>query len=132
MRALALALALAVSGCAFGVKHPALTAGIVGGTVALTTCEIGTDFDSHGTCGIVGASGAVGLFAIVGLAILLGGEGHTVLVGDEAVPPPIVREKKTPPPAPDPTPSPAPAPSSASVPAPAPAPTPTPSPSPAP
>lgn len=116
MRTLALCLCLSLAGCAFGVKHPAITAGIVGGTVALGTCEIGTDFESHGTCGIIGASGAVGLAAIVGLAILLGGEGHTVLVGDEATPPPIVREKKAPPP-PPPAPSP-PAPPPPTAPAP--------------
>lgn len=109
MRSLAVVLAISVSGCAFGVKHPAITAGIVGGTVALGSCEVGTDFDSHGTCAIIGAGGAVALFGIVALAILLGGEGHTVLVGEETEPPPIVREKKSPP-APTPTPTPEPTP----------------------
>jgi len=106
MRTLALVLVLSVTGCAFGVKHPAITAGIVGGTVALGSCEIGTDFDNHGACGIIGGAGAVALLGIVGLAILLGGDGHTVLVGEEAQPAPIVREKK-----PTPTPTPAPEPS---------------------
>jgi hypothetical protein len=101
MRALALALCISVTGCAFAVKHPAITAGIVGGTIAFGTCELGTDLDNHGA----GGSGALALFGIVGLAILLGGEGHTVLVGEEAEPPPIVREKKSPPPPPEPAPT---------------------------
>jgi hypothetical protein len=121
MRALALALAISISGsvtgCAFAVKHPAITAGIVGGTVAFGSCELGTDFESHGTCGIIGGSGALGLAGIVALAILLGGEGHTVLVGDEG-PPPIVREKKSP--APEPASTPLPEPTSPAPPPPAP------------
>ncbi len=101
MRALALTLCVTVAGaagCEFAVKHPATTSGIVGATVGLSTCEIGTDFDSNGTCGIVGAGAGVALFAIVGIAILLGGEGHTVLqepMTEE--PPPLVRDKKQPP-----------------------------------
>jgi hypothetical protein len=110
MRALALVVAISVTGCAFAVKHPAVTAGIVGGTVAFGSCELGTDFESHGACGIIGGGGAVALFGIVALAILLGGEGHTVLVGEEAEPPPIVREKKSPTPTPTPTPEPTPTP----------------------
>lgn len=103
MRALAFALVLSVTGCAFAVKHPAITAGIVGGTVAFGTCELGTGFESTGTCSIIGGAAAVGLAGIVALAIVLGGDGHTVLVGEETAPPPIVREKK---PAPAPAPEP--------------------------
>jgi len=105
MRALALALVLSVTGCAFAVKHPAITAGIVGGTVGFSTCELGTSFESTGTCSIIGGAAAVGLAGVVAPAIVLGGDGHTVLVGEEATPPPIVREKK---PAPEPAPAPAP------------------------
>lgn len=127
MRALALVVAISVSGCAFAVKHPAVTAGIFGGTVALGSCEIGTDFENHGACGIIGGAGALALFGIVGLAILLGGEGHTVLVGEETAPPPIVREKKSPPPPP-----PTPTPTSEPQPTPSPSPPPAPEPAPAP
>lgn len=109
MRALALMLCVTVAGaagCEFAVKHPAVTSGIVGATVGFGTCEIGTDFDSNGTCAVIGGGAGVALFAIVGLAILLGGEGHTVLQESMTeAPPPLVRDKKPPPP-----PAPAPAP----------------------
>ncbi len=100
-------LCVTVAGCGFAVKHPAITSGIVGATVGFGTCEIGTDFESNGTCGIVGAGAGLALFAIVGVAILLGGEGHTVLQESMTEePPPIVREKKPTPPPPTPTPAP--------------------------
>lgn len=110
MRAPALVLAISLTGCAFAVKHPAVTAGVVGGTVAFGTCELGTDLDSHGTCGIVGGSAALALAGVVALAILLGGDGHTVLQEPMTEdPPPIVRDKKpAPPPAPPAPPAPAP------------------------
>ncbi len=79
MRATSFLVILALSSCAFAVKHPAATAGIVGGTLGFTTCEIGSDFDAHGTCGIVGAGAAALLGGAVLLAILAGGEGNTVL-----------------------------------------------------
>ncbi len=105
MRALALVLAISITGCGFAVRHPAITAGIVGGTVAFGTCELGTDFENHGACGIIGGSGAVALAGIVALAVLLGGEGHTVLQEPMTEdPPPIVREKKPAPPPVEPSP----------------------------
>ena len=79
MRAAALGLIVALSSCAFGAKHPAATAGIVGATLGLTTCEIGTDFDgSHGACAGVSAGAALLLGGTVFLAMLFGGEGNTV------------------------------------------------------
>ncbi len=124
MRALALLLCVAIvgsSGCEFGVRHPAVTAGILGGVVGLGTCEIGTDFESNKACALIGGGAAALLGGVVALAILLGGEGHTVLqepMTEEPVP--IVRDKKrAPAPAPDPAPGPAPAPAP-DVPAPAP------------
>jgi len=116
MRALALLIALALCNCAFAIRHPAITSGIVGGVVGLSTCELGTNFDGgeQTTCGLIGGAAGIGLGGIVALAVLLGGNGHTVLVEDpEELPPPIVRAKKPPPspsPSPEPTPAPAPAP----------------------
>jgi outer membrane biosynthesis protein TonB len=128
MRALAVLVSvslLAGSGCAFAVKHPAIATGIVGGVIGLGTCELGTNFDagSQATCAIVGGGAGIGLGAIVALAILLGGDGHTVLQEEtpEELPPPIERApKKQPEPAPEPTPPPAPAPTPEPPPAPVP------------
>lgn len=122
MRALALTLCITITGCAFGVKHPAITIGLTTGVIGLGSCELATEFDSNGTCAIVGGGAGLAIGAIVALAILLGGEGHTVLV--EEPPPPLERDKKKqPPPPPEPTePAPAPAPTPPPEPAPAPAP----------
>jgi hypothetical protein len=108
VRALALALCISITGCAFAVKHPAVTIGGVAGVIGLGSCELATDFDSHGTCAIIGGAAALALGGIVALAVLLGGEGHTVLVEDP--PPPLEREKPTPAPAPAPAPPSAPPP----------------------
>lgn len=96
--ALLLSLAVAGGGCKFAVQHPAATIGIVGGTVGLMTCEIGTGFElgdgeTQATCGAIAAGAGLALAGIVALAIYFGGEGHTVLV-DDGPPPPIVRDKK--------------------------------------
>lgn len=60
-RLLVIGLLLSLS-CNFAVKHPAATAGIVAGGVALTTCRLASD--DNVTC--LGAGGAVG----VGLALV--------------------------------------------------------------
>jgi len=133
MRATAFALIVSLSGCSFAVKHPAVTAGIVGATLGIGTCEVGTDFDEHGACALVGGGAAVLLGGAVLLAVLLGGEGNTVLTEPapdtrpeppsiDDVPPPVPTEA-TPTPTPTPTPSP--------TPSPTPTPTPTPIPTPA-
>jgi len=119
MRAIAFALIVTLSGCSFAVKHPAVTAGIVGATLGVGTCEVGTDFDEHGACVLVGGGAAVLLGGAVLLAVLLGGEGNTVLTE----PPPDTR--------PDP-PSIDDVPPTPTEPAPAPAPTPSPTPTPVP
>lgn len=100
MRAIVLSLIVSLTGCKFAVQHPAATIGIVGGTVGVLTCELGTGFDlsdgsTQGTCAAIGAGAGLALAGIVALAIYFGGEGHTVLV-DDGPPPPIVRDKKPP------------------------------------
>ena len=105
MRAVTLSLCLSVSalgGCKFAVNHPAATIGIVGGTVGLMTCELGTGFDvadgeTQLTCGAIGAGAGLALAGIVALAIYFGGDGHTVLVEEPIEP--IVRDTKPPAPA---------------------------------
>lgn len=132
MRATALILIAALSSCAFGAKHPAATAGIVGATLGFATCEIGTDLEgSHGACVGVSAGAALLLGGTVFLAILLGGEGNTVLQPEEDTRPEPPSIDDVPPPVPAPVPA-APAPPPAPVPPepvpapvePAPAPTP--------
>ena len=111
MRATALALVVTLASCAFAVKHPAATAGIVGATLGFSTCEIGTDFDAHGPCALVGGGAALLLGGAVLLAVLLGGEGNTVLVDpseDTRPEPPSIDDVPPPPPAPAPVPAPAP------------------------
>jgi hypothetical protein len=123
------ALLVTLSSCTFAVKHPAATAAIVGGVIAAGTCEIGTDFEGeHATCGLITLGAAAALGGIVLLATVLGGEGNTILHGDDesgpAVPQdptldaPVKPEPTKPEPA-DPAPSvPAPVPTPPSVPAP--------------
>src|SRR4051812_44190857 len=83
--AMAAALAvLAASGCGFAVKHPAVTAGITGGLLGFGTCKLASD-DYPPCLGVAGAAGAfLGLAAAA--ALWLGGDGHTVLVEEQAKP----------------------------------------------
>ena len=85
MRALALSLIVSVTGCKFAVQHPAITAGIVGSTIGLGTCEMadGTQKQCFAIAGIAG----VGLGLITGLAMLVGGNGDTVLNTEPMVEP---------------------------------------------
>jgi hypothetical protein len=93
---ISLAVLVSTASCEFAVKHPAITVGIVGGVVAAGSCELGTGGE-HATCGIVTGSVAVGLAGIVWLAMLLGGEGNTVLQGPDPddPPPPQVPQDPT-------------------------------------
>jgi hypothetical protein len=124
MRVTAITLCLALSSCAFAVKHPAITSGLVGGSIGLLTCEMGTGFDLTdgkmvATCGAIGGGVGLALGGIVALAVLLGGEGNTVLQeGMTEDPPPLVRKKKQPEPEPQPAPEPAPEPPPPTTPAP--------------
>ncbi|MDX2091134.1 MAG: hypothetical protein SFX73_24955 [Kofleriaceae bacterium] len=77
MRATALALLVAFSGCEFAVKHPPATAAIVAGTIGFGTCEIATD--EHGTCALISLGTAAALGLITWAAIAIGGPGDTVL-----------------------------------------------------
>ena len=136
MRALALSLILSVTGCKFAVQHPAITAGIVGGTVGLGTCEMaaGTQKQCFSVAGIAGA----GLGLVTGLAMLLGGNGDTVLNTESMVQPLPTDDGSSstkvdplpplppapPPPTPPPAPTPEPTPTPPGPPPPPPAPTP--------
>src|SRR5439155_12613739 len=64
-----LALLLALCGCGFTQKHPALTACIVGGVVGGLACEIDNPA-KQATCGYATAAGAVFLGGITALVFL--------------------------------------------------------------
>lgn len=102
---LAACLLASTTGCGFAVKHPAITAGILGGTVGLGSCELaGAD---HSSCFLIGGGAAAVLGGVVALALLVGGEGNTILREDPADeqlrPEPPTIEDQEPVPAPAPT-----------------------------
>ena len=109
--ALLVAALLAATGCGAAVRHPAAAIGITAGVLAGGMCELATDGE-HATCGIATAGAGLGLAAIVGLALLLGGDGNTVLDGpDEDDAPPVPQDPTLDQPAATPAPvAPAPAP----------------------
>jgi hypothetical protein len=108
-RALAvLLLVVAASGCGFAVKHPAITAGIVGGAMGLSTCELASD--DHTACLKVGGVAAALLGLVTVGALWLGGNGDESILqpGLEEQVQPIERtprHAKLKPPAPPPEPT---------------------------
>jgi hypothetical protein len=67
-RAVALVACVALCGCAFAQKHPAVTIGAVAGTLTFGLCSL--NVSDTGTCAIVGAAAGVGLGGITGLVML--------------------------------------------------------------
>ena len=55
--AIGLATGLPSAGCESAVKHPAITAGIVGGTLGFATCKLGSD--NLGACLAISGGAAV-------------------------------------------------------------------------
>ncbi|MBA3398285.1 MAG: hypothetical protein H0T89_37005 [Deltaproteobacteria bacterium] len=76
------ALLAATPSCAFAVKHPAITAGAVAGTVALTTCELASS--DHGRCFLTSGAVGIGLALIAGVALWLGSEDEVVTTSEPA------------------------------------------------
>jgi hypothetical protein len=58
--------------CAFAVKHPAITAGTVAGTLALGSCELASS--EHAQCFKISAAGGVSIGLLAALALWLGYE----------------------------------------------------------
>ncbi|HUJ57382.1 MAG TPA: hypothetical protein VLX92_02785 [Kofleriaceae bacterium] len=88
-RTLALAAVLALAGCPASQRHPAITAGVVGGVVGFTGCEF--DGVPHGTCAIIGASTAAflgGITALITYFLDTGDHSLVVPPGEEGQPPP--------------------------------------------
>lgn len=71
-RAVVLAAVLSLTSCNFAVKHPAITAGIMGGTIALGSCELAAS--DQVKCFEVGGGAGVGLAVIAAVALWLGYE----------------------------------------------------------
>lgn len=108
--AIALAAGLPSLGCESAIKHPAITAGIVGGTLGFTTCKLGSD--NLGACFAVSGSAAAFLGLVAAAALWLGGDGNSSVIEDEPVLPLPAdgaprRRRHHPPaqPAPEPTPA---------------------------
>jgi hypothetical protein len=83
--ALGLAAGLPLAGCESAVKHPAITAGIVGGTLGFTTCKLGSD--NNTACLAVTAGTAAFLGLVAAAALWLGGDGSPSVIEEEQVRP---------------------------------------------
>jgi hypothetical protein len=95
LRAVALGGALAIAasgGCGFAVRHPAVTAGIVAGSMTLGMCELATD--EHRSCFLAagGAGAALGLRAAG--ALWLGTTGEDSFLQPPPAPVPPVRRRR--------------------------------------
>lgn len=77
--------------CSFAVKHPAATAGVVAGTLALGTCELASE--EHGSCLITSGAVGVGLAIVAGVALWLGSEDAPASATDGAPPAKVDWEK---------------------------------------
>jgi hypothetical protein len=100
LAAVALAAGLASGpGCAFAVDHPAITAGTVGTTLAFGTCKLASD--DYAGCALVSGGAGAFLAIVAATAIWLGGDGHTVMVEEQAKPLPDdgrpIRRRRPPP-----------------------------------
>jgi hypothetical protein len=87
--AVAIAVAAGGSGCGFAVRHPAVTAGIVVGSLTLGTCEL--ESSSHGTCFAAAGIAAATLGLIAGGVLWLGSTGEDSILQPEPDPVPPVR-----------------------------------------
>jgi ABC-type uncharacterized transport system permease subunit len=104
--AVALSLTAVLGSCAFAVRHPAITTGVIGAVIAGGTCELAVHDNADGAkgdqlaCGVATGAVGLGLGLVVAAAIWLGGEGHTILVEEPIVEPPqpIHTFKHAPPP----------------------------------
>ena len=85
MRLVALPLLFTLCGCTFATEHPAVTAGIAGGTIGFGGCYV--DGVKSSTCGIVGGSTALFLGGIAALVTLLADtSAHDLPPDDELQP----------------------------------------------
>ena len=90
-RLVGLGLLLSLCGCNFAVKHPAATAGIVAGSLAVTTCELASE--DHKNCFIAGGAVGLGLSLIAGFALWLGTEDEPEPTTSSEPPPKVDWDK---------------------------------------
>jgi len=79
--AIALVAGLPSAGCESAIKHPAITAGIVGGTLGFATCKLGSD--NTAACLAVTGGAAAFLGLVAAAALWLGGDGNSSVPDDE-------------------------------------------------
>ena len=83
--AIAVACALsATPGCGFAVKHPAVAAGVVAGTLGFATCKLASD--NYTACGLVAGGAGAFLGLVAAAALWLGGDGNTAATEEQAQP----------------------------------------------
>lgn len=85
----AVALALAGGGCGFAVRHPAVTAGLVSGSLTLGTCELASP--EHGACFAAGGAAGAALGLIAAGALWLGSTGEDSVLQPVPEPAPPIR-----------------------------------------
>jgi hypothetical protein len=94
-------LVAALGSCAFAQKHPAITAGIAAGTIALVPCLPAVEHPT--TCLAIGGIVGLGIGGITGLVTTFADTSAHALPSDEETEPPIVRRvHTTTPPPPEP------------------------------
>jgi hypothetical protein len=91
-RALVAVLALAACSCGFAQKHPAVTVGVVAGTLGFVMCAPAVEKQT--TCLAIGAIAGLALGGITGLVTTFADTSAHELV--EEPEPPIVRRKPRP------------------------------------
>jgi hypothetical protein len=90
---------LACSGlvsCNFAVKHPAVTAGVVAGTIALGSCELASS--DHQSCFAISGGGGLAIGVITAVALWIGYEDDaTPGVSNDTEATPVVDPTNLPP-----------------------------------
>ncbi len=71
-------------GCKFAVDHPPVAVGVAAAAIGFGTCKLASD--DYAACGLVGGIAGAGLALFTAGALWLGGDGHTVLVEEQAQP----------------------------------------------
>jgi hypothetical protein len=68
------------AGCKLAVKHPAITAGTVAGTLALGSCELASS--EHAKCFAISGGGGLAIGLLAAFALWLGTEDEAAPGGD--------------------------------------------------
>jgi hypothetical protein len=74
----------ATPACGFAVKHPAITAGVVAGSLGFATCKLASD--NYAACGLVAGGAGAFLGLVTAAALWLGGDGNSSALDEQALP----------------------------------------------